>query len=356
MFRLNYLLFQTVLMTFFVVWAVGCAPINNQPESNINISEDIRFKATDLVDFIDQSMNNKEITISDEEFLNQIELYQQVLVDKGKITKEMGQEMIDNTEKAIKNGDLTDDMKYSVYAGNKFSFYLLTVGEMDTLTLDEKKLDDLIYSMYFYALEYHSRKTPGSDYSIAFYTGDNPEEKEKANIKLKELGEIKEKDTKVLIEDYQNLYKEYVELIRTEKGDSKIKKTESIPFQEDQLYAVAYLGYDEIGDLSFYIQKYLDSDNIPVHYLSQGEYYLVIPRYSNMSLSLYKNDFQTSESSLIFEEKKCRPFIIQCNVSDIFPDATIRFAYNDETVEFSPYISLKDGSVVVGDRGINITK
>jgi len=145
-------------------------------------------------------------------------------------------------------------------------------------------------------------------------------------------------------------------LIQTEEGDSQIKKIESIPFFNDQLYAVAYLGYDEIGELSFYIQKYLDSENIPIHYLSQGEYYLVIPRYSNMSLSLYKNDIQTIDSSLIFEEKECRPFIIQCNVSDIFSDATICFTYNNETIEFSPYISLKDGTVVVGDRGINISK
>jgi hypothetical protein len=145
-------------------------------------------------------------------------------------------------------------------------------------------------------------------------------------------------------------------LLQTEKGDSETKKIESIPFLKDQLYAVAYLGHDDIGELSYYIQKYLDSENIPIHYISKGEYYLVIPRYSNMSLSLYKNDIQTMDSTLIFEEKECRPFIIQCNVSDIFPDATIRFAYNGETVEFSPYISLKDGTVVVGDRGINITK
>jgi len=147
-------------------------------------------------------------------------------------------------------------------------------------------------------------------------------------------------------------------LAQTEKDDSdyEISKIESIPFLKNQLYAVAYLGYDEVNELSFYVQNYLDSENIPIHYLSQGEYYLVIPRYSNMTVSLYKNDIQTMDSSLLFEEKECRPFIIQCNVSDIFSDATICLTYNGETVEFSPYISLKDGNVVVGDRGINITK
>ncbi|MEG1500724.1 MAG: hypothetical protein RR396_02085 [Clostridiales bacterium] len=145
---------------------------------------------------------------------------------------------------------------------------------------------------------------------------------------------------------------------QTEKGDSdsEICKIQSIPFLENQLYAVAYVGYDQLNDLLFYVENYLDSDNIPIHYLSEGEYYLVIPRYSNMALSLYKNDIQTMDSSLIFEEKDCRPFIIQCNVSDIFPDATICLTYDDETVKFSPFISLKDGTVEIGDRGINITK
>lgn len=141
-----------------------------------------------------------------------------------------------------------------------------------------------------------------------------------------------------------------------DNSESKISKIESIPFLDNQLYAVAYLGYNEINELSFYIEKYLDNENIPIHYLSQGEYYLVIPRYPNMTLTLYKNDMETMQPSLIFEEKECRPFIIQCNVSDIFPDATVCLTYNEETVEFSPYVSLKDGTVEVGDRGINITE
>jgi hypothetical protein len=141
-----------------------------------------------------------------------------------------------------------------------------------------------------------------------------------------------------------------------DNSNSEISKIESIPFLENQLYAVAYLGYNEINELSFYIENYLNSENIPIHYLSQGEYYLVIPRYPNMTLTLYKNDMETMQPSLIFEEKECHPFVIQCNVSDIFSDATVCLTYNEETVEFSPYISLKDGTVDVGDRGMNITK
>lgn len=140
------------------------------------------------------------------------------------------------------------------------------------------------------------------------------------------------------------------------KVADKVNKIDSIPFQEKQLYAVAFLGYNEINELSYYVEKYLDNDNLPIHYLSQGEYYLVIPRYYNMNVKLYKNDMETMQKTLIFEDKECRPFIIQCNISDIFSDVTISLTYNGETVEFSPHISLMDGAIVIGDRGINITK
>ena len=125
----------------------------------------------------------------------------------------------------------------------------------------------------------------------------------------------------------------------------RASKRDNIPFAEDQFYAVAHLGYQEIENLEFYAEQYLDSNELPVHYFSDGDYYLVIPRYSEMNLSLYRNDIVTSSSALVYEEPDCRPFILQCNVSDIFPDAAIQLTYAGETVEFSPFISLKDGSV-----------
>ena len=133
-------------------------------------------------------------------------------------------------------------------------------------------------------------------------------------------------------------------------------KRDSIPFTQGQLYAAAYLGYQQIDDLNYYVEQYLDSDQIPVHYLSDGDYYLVIPRYSGMKLALYHNDIETLEPTLLYEDPDCRPFILQCNASDIFADATISLTYGEETAEFSPFISLKDGSVEIGDQGLDLTR
>ena len=135
-----------------------------------------------------------------------------------------------------------------------------------------------------------------------------------------------------------------------------VSKRDAIPFEEGQLYAAAYLGYQTIDDLSYYAERYLDSGDVPIHYVSDGDYYLVIPRYDGTSLSLYVEDIETSASTLRFYDPDCGTFIVQCNVSDIFTDITARFSYNGEAAEFSPFISLKDGTLMIGERGLNLTK
>ena len=140
-------------------------------------------------------------------------------------------------------------------------------------------------------------------------------------------------------------------------GESQTEKEISIPFKEGQLYAAAYLGYLEINDMEYYTENFLGGSEVPVHYVSQGEYYLIIPRYEGTSLELYKNTMGESEiSELIYTDPCCSAFIVQCNISDIFPDITVKLSYDGKIAEFSPYISLKDGSFVLGEQGFDITK
>ena len=139
-------------------------------------------------------------------------------------------------------------------------------------------------------------------------------------------------------------------------GENRANKLNNIPFEDGQYYAAAYLGYQQITGLEVYAEQYLEHDRIPIHYLSSGDYYLVIPRYAGMSLSLFRNDIETGETILIYEDPDCRPFILQCNASDIFADATVRLSYGGETAEFSPFISLKDGEIEIGAKGLDITE
>lgn len=130
----------------------------------------------------------------------------------------------------------------------------------------------------------------------------------------------------------------------------------TLPYEDGQLYAVAYLGYQEPTELAFYRQTYFGGREVPVHHISDGDFYLIIPRDPNATVRLFRNDMLTQTSSIFYEQPDGSPFVIGCNISDIFPDVTVEITTSDgEKVEFSPFISLKDGSVEVGERGLNIT-
>lgn len=131
---------------------------------------------------------------------------------------------------------------------------------------------------------------------------------------------------------------------------------DAIPFEGEQWYAAAYLGYQEKGDLDHYVQRYLDGVQPPVYTVSDGDYYLVIPRYDGMALTLSAIDLETSQTRLLFEDPDCGPFLLQCNASDVFADACVRLSLGGEAVEFSPFISLKDGSLELGEYGLDITR
>ena len=141
---------------------------------------------------------------------------------------------------------------------------------------------------------------------------------------------------------------------RSKPTDEIIKET--IPFEEGQLYAVAYLGWDESAKntLAFYKDLYLEDEDIPVFYTSGNEAYLIIPRYNNTSVKLYQKDFDAPDK-LLYESYDCRPFVIRCNASDIFPDSKISLSCDKGSAEFSPCLSLADGRLIAGEKGLDIT-
>ena len=133
-----------------------------------------------------------------------------------------------------------------------------------------------------------------------------------------------------------------------------VSKKDSIPFEDGQLYAAAYMGYQKMKLIEKY-SEYLDDLDLPIYSISEGDFYLVIPRYDKTDLKLYKVDVATGEKTLFKEVKNSGVFIVQCNVSDIMNDASIELIHEEKKAEFSPFISLKDGSVQIGDKGLNIT-
>ena len=78
--------------------------------------------------------------------------------------------------------------------------------------------------------------------------------------------------------------------------------------------------------------------------LSDGEYWLILPRYPGTALEVSQLDINTSEARLVYSDPDCEALILQCNISE------------EGEAEFSPYISLRDGSVVLGPEGLDLTR
>lgn len=129
-----------------------------------------------------------------------------------------------------------------------------------------------------------------------------------------------------------------------------------VPFAAEQVYALAYLGYQQSEKLDGYRAKYLDDAALPVHYVSGGDYYLIIPRDDVSTVRLFVNNIETDSSTLFYEQSDARPFVVQCNVSDIFPDLTVEIVNESDTVRFSPFISLENGEVQIDEHGLLLTE
>ena len=116
--------------------------------------------------------------------------------------------------------------------------------------------------------------------------------------------------------------------------------------------------FNEYEDPSMLLTvKYDDSGQNP--YLNGQECYLVVPKYKNASVALKELELsnegklkEVENSYLDYSASAGSTFICQ-NISEIAPNAKIIIRYRDDIFEFSPSISLKDGSLIVPDEIYN---
>ncbi|MBR4627907.1 MAG: hypothetical protein IKO47_09470 [Ruminococcus sp.] len=86
------------------------------------------------------------------------------------------------------------------------------------------------------------------------------------------------------------------------------------------------------------------------------ELYLVIPADDKATVEVSLYDFMNDkDSGTIFRSYNGAPVLVKCNYSDISGDVKIRINENGkDSVEFAPYISLKDGTVQSGSDRIRL--
>lgn len=126
-----------------------------------------------------------------------------------------------------------------------------------------------------------------------------------------------------------------------------------IPFDDDSVMGIMYIGGSQEDYNYSVVNKYFKTNEFEVIQLGGSEKYLVIPIKKQIdiySLKLEEDGGQTE----IFIKSMNEPFYITCNVSDIFSNSMLKTSKGSKQYSYSPYISLKDGSLVVEDFVSNI--
>ena len=94
-------------------------------------------------------------------------------------------------------------------------------------------------------------------------------------------------------------------------------------------------------------------------YLIGEECYLLIPKYKNSSIALKEleisEDGKLKEVDNIYLDSNacCGPTFICQNMSDLGPNGKITIRYRDDVYEFSPSLSMKDGTMTLPDEVLN---
>ena len=143
-----------------------------------------------------------------------------------------------------------------------------------------------------------------------------------------------------------------------------------VMLDEGDMCGVAYIGYVESGMTaddcrqifldSTYAEDFEDLTDIPdsniVTECGGCELYLIIPQDVGATVSVNEwlfteeNDFMGEAGRVYYRSESGAPVLVCCNVSDIMPNIVVSIVDSDgRTLEWSPSISLKDGSVLTND-------
>ena len=132
----------------------------------------------------------------------------------------------------------------------------------------------------------------------------------------------------------------------------------NLPFKKNDgklLGIVQIGGLEEDYDYSV-VDKYFNTKEFETISLEGTEKYLIIPR--DCEVKVYSLAMGEVDDDILMNETYIKtmtePFYITCNVSDIIANSLIRVMKDGKQYSYSPYISLKDGSLVVEDFVLNI--
>ena len=141
-------------------------------------------------------------------------------------------------------------------------------------------------------------------------------------------------------------------------GKSTGDEFQSINWRDNDAAAVICVGmYTNESDLrdSWLLERYSKSyglENLETVQTKGDEWYIVIPRHSKATVKVNAVEIDENcnlHKSMLLAERDGRPFLLRCNVSDLYCNVAISIEGKDgkPLVDYSPMISLKDGKAFV---------
>lgn len=139
---------------------------------------------------------------------------------------------------------------------------------------------------------------------------------------------------------------------------------------ENSLCGVAFLSYfeGEYAEVMAEWEKNGTAEKYP--FLSEiteeqtvltggGEWFLLVPAADDVKVSVYECNIEFEKALLVpgkelYSSNTGAPILIRGNVSDLYPSTVVVLEKADLRIEYSPYLSLKDGSLAEGEGIVNI--
>ena len=133
-------------------------------------------------------------------------------------------------------------------------------------------------------------------------------------------------------------------------------ETPGITWQPGDVCAVAALGYGQDTDALAADWAHKSGITPAAQVLAPGdENYVVIPRDTGCTVQVLACTMDAATGSVstgaVLYSGGGAAFVLRCNESDILQNVLVRVTANGETLEFSPYLSLADGSLVLPGTG-----
>ncbi|MFR1324264.1 MAG: hypothetical protein ACLSBL_04120, partial [Ezakiella massiliensis] len=101
-----------------------------------------------------------------------------------------------------------------------------------------------------------------------------------------------------------------------------------------------------------------DPETFDISLMGQ-EFYLVIPKYKATTIALRQLDLTEQgklsqvENLPVENMSVTGPALLAVNISDIYSNAKIILRHRDQVTEFTPFISLKDGSLIIDQASVD---